>query len=95
MTNNSNSPKGQRTKILVFLANWSGEMFLQRPFEENLQLIHMLKECYLCSDWASEKEERIDVLLLFKSLEKLFEGLEGYQHEDYKELDEWILKQTA
>ncbi len=95
MSNNSTSPKGQRTKIFVFLANWSSEMFHQRPFEENLQLIETLKECYLISDWANDRTERTDVLLLFKGLEQLFQGLEGNTTQDYKELDQWILKQTA
>lgn len=98
MHNNNSDPKehkNQRTRILIFLANWASEMFSQSEFEENLQLIHTLKECYLCSDWADNKQERVDVLMLFKGLESLFEGLEGHQHEDFKALDLWLLKQTA
>jgi len=91
---NSKAHKNQRTKILVFMANWAGEMFQHQNFEDHLELLLTLKQAYLDSAWANDRDERRNVLKLFEDFEELFKGIHKFDREDFRSLDHWILEQT-
>ena len=95
MHDKSNSPKGQRTKMIVFLANWASEMHAYQPFEDVIEHLGDLKRAYLESDWADDRDQRKQILLLFDQLQELMSNLDNHDHEDFKDLDRFILKLTA
>jgi len=98
MQNNSKEAKAhknQRTKIMVFIGNWAGEMFSHaHNLEDQLELLIILRRVYLDSSWADNREERRNVIWLFDELEELFNGLNKYGKDDFNGLDHWILEQT-
>lgn len=91
MHHNGTSPKGQRTKLIVFMANWVSEMRLHGPIEDVLEHLQLLKLTYLHHEWADDREERIQVMQLFEQLEHLMQNLSEYDDEDFEDLDQFIL----
>jgi len=87
--------KYRRTQLLVFLGNWASDMETMYSLEENNQLIETLWECFLISNYGDDGDSRRQVYLFIQKLEQLFTGLEGRSHEDFREVDKWILKQTS
>ena len=78
--------------MLIFLADWASQVNFRGPVDEQLDLISTLREQYLFSDYANDREERGQMLMLLDHIESLFEELEKFSMEDYRKMDEWILK---
>ena len=87
----STPPKHQRTKILVFIANWVADTRQHwGDTDEVIDHIATLKRVYLMSDWANDQDERREILDLFDQIEGFVNGFSSFTAEDFVDFDEWL-----
>lgn len=102
MSNNNRKPDtgkqkptervSKKTRMLVSLANWISQFNMVDSIANQAELLASLKESYLLSDYANDRDERDLMLNLFNYLEELLKIMDSFNSEDYRKLDQWLLE---
>ena len=88
-------PLSKRTRMLITLANWVGNFNMVDSNASQRELLSSLKETYLLSNDANDRDERDMMLNLFYYLEELLRLMDTFDREDYRQLDEWLLEMNG
>jgi len=88
-------PLSKRTRMLITLANWVGNFNMVDSNACQRELLSSLKETYLLSNDANDRDERDMMLNLFNHLEELLRIMNTFGVDDYRQLDEWLLEMNG